>query len=115
MSKKDKEKTNKFLTEAMGKCWHTFECIDFEYKCKCGTTSTGPVVSHLDFFTWEGFGKLWKWASKQSWWQSFKSEYKKKMKRKHLICYTLNHISEDLINPKTFAKEISEFLKTETI
>lgn len=54
---------DKYLTEAMGECWH--ESSDNYYQCeKCGEYL--PAVSMRDwhqthgndFSTWEGFGKL---------------------------------------------------------
>ena len=44
---------DKFLTEAMGECWH--EVLGGQWNCyKCRNENT----LNYDFSTWEGFGKL---------------------------------------------------------
>jgi hypothetical protein len=70
---------DKFLTEAMGGCWHDFRehdeyvpgmgtyLVDRCTKCKLLLRDFQPI----NFSTWEGFGKLWEWAQKQDWWESF--------------------------------------------
>ncbi len=67
------EKENRFLTEAMGECWHIWELKLFgvhKATCKkCGLQQTEEWQN--DFFTREGFGKLWEWAQKQKWWNNF--------------------------------------------
>lgn len=65
------EGRDKFLTEAMGGCWHELEKVrftdaagggDFYYRCsKCKLSEAGFVkvsFSPVDFSTWEGLGKL---------------------------------------------------------
>lgn len=101
---------DKFLTEAMGECWH--ERKDFSedgygtYNCKhCNKRfggHGGQLEDRLDFSTWAGFGKLWEWSQKQEWWPDFKE----------LNGYP-NHIYEDFINPNNFANASYEFLKEE--
>lgn len=54
----NKELINKFLTEKMGECWHEWE-------------PKRDNVRNYDFFTWEGFGKLWEWAGEQEWFPYF--------------------------------------------
>jgi hypothetical protein len=43
---------DKYLTEAMGECWH--EANDLNTCVKCNY----PWCAWLDYSTWEGFGKL---------------------------------------------------------
>lgn len=60
---------DKFLTEAMGECWHdsftrheeTFDNRYVSYTCdKCGIESSyAPSFPHIEFNEWWGFGKLW--------------------------------------------------------
>lgn len=86
------EAINQHLTEAMGECWHEitssyFSESFYDIRCACGyRCSKGRsyseqehirtfTVEHIDtrqsdFFTWQGFGKLWEWATKQEWWGS---------------------------------------------
>lgn len=66
---------DKFLTEAMGGCWHEFHeetskgCI-----CRtCGLDLKCLNLQHANFSTWEGFGKLWEWSKTQEWWADFMS------------------------------------------
>lgn len=71
------EEVNNFLNDVMGNCDRgegTF--ISSGYLCcvKCNqiidkgmTPCTGPV----DFFDWNGFGKLITWARTQEWWDDF--------------------------------------------
>jgi hypothetical protein len=53
-----------------------------------------------DFSTWQGFGKLWEWATKQEWWLIF--EAKTFLTGKEIV---------KVVNPTNFAKAIYEFLK----
>lgn len=106
-----KEAINQYLTEAMGECWHEWvPAIDKEggayisnaWECRCGTKAsklhlTDPLPANNDFFTWQGFGKLWEWAENELWW-----------------CRFLNSLDGPLshyINPTNFANAIHEFLK----
>jgi hypothetical protein len=64
---------DKFLTEAMGECWHEWHYRVYGYYqaiCrKCGREVKEAFDN--DFSTWTGFGKLWEWAQKQEWWRKF--------------------------------------------
>lgn len=75
---------DKFLTEAMGECWHEWEngydpqstaFSQRAYRCaKCKRRGNGHVhldYLHDDFSTWEGKGKLWNWATQREWWLDF--------------------------------------------
>lgn len=75
-------KRDKFITEAMGECWHEWVVVSKRYlECnKCGKELTrrgdGEDFVWLseypnNFSTWQGFGKLWEWAQKQEWWVEF--------------------------------------------
>jgi hypothetical protein len=104
-----KELRDKFLTEAMGECWHeagTKRVNPFTYVCtKCG--SNIKKNSYNNFSTWEGFGKLWEWAQKQKWWGTFCSWLTiHKMKE-------VKHYSwiEQFIHPDRFANALYEYLK----
>ena len=98
------EEINKYLTEAIGECWHEFEFIDFEYICGCGLSSHTPVVKHNDFFTWEGFGKLFSWAKGQRWWIDFI------LTRQQSGVYNFC----ERLTPEVFARSIYAFLNKES-
>jgi hypothetical protein len=99
-----KEEINKYLTEAMGECWH--ECgevlgdslhIPMTIKCiKCGTLmileNSCEQVLNNDFFTWEGFGKL----------KEFMVSY-------HPL-WMVEQMTLFLTDPERFATEVYEFL-----
>lgn len=105
---------NKYLTEAMGECWHENgqgECR-FTYASKCihcqveiGKPIIRKYAQNNDFFTWQGFGKLWEWTVGKVWFDYFLEK-------------TFNgdpqfssRIEKDLVNPKVFAKAIYNYLK----
>jgi hypothetical protein len=100
------EELNKFLTEAMGECWHDWP--DRSTPCdKCGQRSSmSNVGMHDNFLTWEGFGKLWTWAIKQEWFDEFS--------RGHFhsgLSVSDQTIRRYLINPEWFAKAVADFLQ----
>jgi hypothetical protein len=61
----DDDERNRFLTLAMGECWHSFELGCPVYTCKGGGFICGLcrdfVVANNDFATEEDFSKLWSW------------------------------------------------------
>lgn len=61
------DERNRFLTEAMGECWHDFDLGCPVLTCKGGGFICGKcrdfVISNNDFETEEDFSKLWKWAA----------------------------------------------------
>lgn len=107
------EERDKFLTEAIGECWHhegetvadAKHYVDFYICSKCHKTWKYRV----DFSTWKGLGKLWPWAQKQEWWKTF-------------IYEGYTHPSKNVgsevqmtifIDPDRFANAVYEFLKEE--
>ena len=107
---------DKFLTEAMDECWHKWVRRGYletskmpGWLCINCNNGVGAIHAHApsplrnDFSTPDGFFKLWGWAQKQEWWNSFVYEYT----GVHLDA--LNLIS--LINPDRFSNAIYEFLK----
>lgn len=109
---------DKFLTEAMGECWHEYNEEISDKCCKCEEdilpyvkawlatpeNKAEPVIERLfNFSTWEGFGKLWEWAMKQEWW----------IRNFIIEPWKSNHIAVDmrLINPDIFADALEKFLK----
>ena len=87
------QEINKYLTEAMGECWHEGPLEG--RLCSCGSMWLHCLDMNIDFFTWEGFGKLKEWAEVQKWWGDFQED-------------TIMWL---LVNPERFATAIYEFLK----
>lgn len=63
----DDDERNRFLTLAMGECWHDFELGCPVLTCKGGGFICGLcrdfVIANNDFATDEDFPKLWEWAT----------------------------------------------------
>ena len=109
---------DKFLTEAMGECWHEPKLANaLQSVCKhCKQMryrSTKHINENLapewaqkyDFSTWQGFGKLWEWAEDQKWWDEFVD--KDLVSRGHKPwLFPLGWIK-----PNNFANALYEFLK----
>jgi len=108
---------DKYLTEAMGGCWHETRFtgdsihIPLEEKCvKCGvvTAREGDFnrldQDNNDFSTPDGFFKLWDWAINQKWWVWFWDEKFNTKEFDYQV--VINHI-----NPDNFANAIYDFLK----
>ena len=105
---------NKFLTEEMDECWHEWvfkitKPTQNLYQCtRCNKTSVvyaGITPKRNDFFTPDGFFKLWEWAQEQDWWDHF---YETR------LCTTVKHntfqLRREYVNPKLFAEEVMRFL-----
>lgn len=62
---------------------------------------TGGNPKNNNFFTWEGFGKLWEWVHNQKWWDKFR------------VCPQRYYIdwSDTYVNPERFATAVYNFLK----
>ena len=87
---------DKFLTEAMGECWHQRQ-----------RHGTYLYYKNNYISTWQGFGKLWEWAEDQKWWDEFVD--KDLVSRGHKPwLFPLGWI-----NPNNFANALYEFLKGE--
>ena len=103
-------KRDKFLKEAMDKCWrepnswpaqHSY----FLYK-ECSKCGALYPCQFDDFSTWNGFGKLWTWVIERDWWDNFKYQ-----KYCGAYCDIDVHIDETDIDPDRFANAVYEFLK----
>lgn len=107
----ENDELNKYLTEAIGECWHDWEIIENtppfrKYRCdKCETERINPE-SYNDFLKWGGFGKLWEWVINQEWWHEFLHE-----QWKDNISYVQSEWFTHLVDPSTFAKAIADFLQ----
>jgi len=116
---------DKFLTEAMGKCWHEWyqkpNFIDGHHCKHCGLywprkpcKKTQIIIQGCNLSTWEGFGKLWEWALQQEWWDDFIEQHGSQSDPDCdgvFASYGHEHISTELINPEHFADAIYEYLK----
>ena len=105
---------DKFLTEAMGECWH--EKVHGNTgpliwsKCSCGANLVCRDCNP-NFSTWTSFGKLWEWAIDQEWWNKFEFSEYAGHNRNDEFGATLKDILQGLINPDRFATAVCEFLK----
>lgn len=113
------ENINKYLTETMGECWHkeVKKAPNPEYSiCNCGERYhwTEASCPNNNFFTWQEFGKLWEWATKQEWWDNFLMEISCGLTKG--ILSTKDHglyMPHCIVNPTNFANAIYEFLYKE--
>lgn len=109
---------DKFLTEAMGECWHE-PYPETGYTCKKCDESGYLNRLHceelrLDLSTWQGFGKLWEWAQQQEWWDKFLFEQESSYLSDSLgypETYAMRWMGENLVNPDRFADAVYEYLK----
>ena len=108
---------DQFITEVILKeCWHKWPMITQELEakkslcCKCGLPAYNSIYfeRNNDFSTWEGFGKLWEFSTKQEWWEDFLTRF--------TIYGNLDNTLEQairvllpMINPDTFADAITKF------
>jgi hypothetical protein len=124
---------DKFLTEAMGECWHEWsedckqvgeECNEWEYTCtKCKQKGhehefTGFYPEENNFSTWADFGKLWEWAQTQEWFYQF-TQYthgEDSYLTEQYNCFwdLWNSFFKEYANPDRFANALYEFLKART-
>ena len=96
------EMRDKFLTEAMGECWHELSCRPSNNYClKCEKSNYVDGCVNNNFSTWQSFGKLWEWAKGQEWLDDF---LRSKPHRAWLIPIAWVH-------PDNFANALYEFLK----
>ncbi len=105
---------DKFLTEAMGDCWHEakylYQATPYDtpdYECRCGKRCSEKSFKNNNFSTWEGFGKLWEWAQKQEWWiyLGFIGNY-----TEQFTASEFTH-KDCIINPDRFADAVYNYLK----
>jgi len=97
---------DKFLTEAMGECWHEWEALEIESAWECSTCKClwDCTKSRVDFSTWEGFGKLWEWAQQQEWWEGF-------LRDNIPFLYQASPSNFKIIHPDRLTEAVYEFLK----
>lgn len=114
---------DKFLTEYLGYKWHETKFREYdltidgcsgtfiEKTCTCGRhlslgkkynesdTSSLCVNANINFSTWNGFGLLFEYCKKQSYWEDF------------VDLHDDNSYDFDLINPNEFANAVYNYLK----
>lgn len=104
------EEINKYLTEAMGECWHEWQAISkpvhgYRYCCtKCEKMVDKKLQNLTNGNLWIAFGITWGWATKQEWWGKFTSTFT-------IDGIQTPWIPKGIINPTNFTKAIYEFLK----
>ena len=95
---------DQFLTEMIGECWHDIS-IDRTRSFQV------QFYKNNNFFTPEGFFKLWNFCKEQEWWVKFHDfnggriiQYENE-----LIPDIEIYINPYLINPNTFANAVAKF------
>lgn len=115
---------DKFLTEAMGECWHDLIWDEWRGRyiqcslCDLDVEDTYDDYSchyhdkyNTDFSSWKGFGKLWEWAQQQDWW--FDTVRWDFYVDEDGITNGANFIQESLVNPNAFANAVYDYLKAQ--
>ena len=114
---------DKYLTEAMGYCYHEalyiqpyHDCTQIA-RCRCGSYS--EVISGFspefkfyqmfDFSTWETFGHLLKWIKTHDRFEEFKTIAYVNMWCPCGECGT-EYLNWELIDPESFANKVYDFL-----
>jgi hypothetical protein len=101
MEERKKMSETEILREYMGKCWHSQK-----------TSFCDSCYPPRDFMTWEGFGKLWNWTTKQKWWHDFKNDFMQKdIVDGAVWCPSTLEVHSELIDPIIFAKAVADFLQ----
>ena len=107
------EEISKYLTEAMGECWHDNTHTKGNHTICNDCRITGYLTNYwwdkmkelrTDFSTWEGFGKLWEWSRNQEWWRDFAGQWE------YLDSSLFTTALDEMINPETFSNSIYDFL-----
>jgi len=103
---------DKFLTEAMGECWHnkkeifskpdpqSFNGGKIETHYRCGICKM-LWKQQNNFSTWEGFGMLWEWAIDQKWWDVLY----------YFLFSTGSAEMKEFIHPDRFANAVYDYLQ----
>jgi hypothetical protein len=114
------QKRDKFLTEAMGECWH--ESGPGQTDCKhCGRNNDPRYfdfdVENHTFSSWSGFGKLWRWSQTQDWWKLFVMSLWCLAPPDDEYFFVQNNVClpSDYINPDCFASELYKYLHKEKL
>ena len=107
-------KRNKLIIEALGGCWHEYECTTFPHlKCKkCNRLEIGVVEDgfDVDLSTPDGFFWAWDRAKEKEWWPDFLLYlFEKRYGRSSIWAYRL--VCVDDIDLDTFANNLAEFLE----
>lgn len=113
---------DKYLTEAIGECWHEHDFGTCPSKCpKCGITNRHVdmgedfhdiIYQGANFSTPDGFFKLWEWVQKQNEWANefiyifFEDSWKSGLTNSQFIYHQ--------INPDRFADAVCAYLKENT-
>ena len=121
------EEINKYLTEAMDECWHEYDITSPERTenwdgfatnysghwndcTKCGENHI-EIVRDNNFFTWDGFGKLWEWSITQAWWYQFLGTWHCPDLYPENSTIKERYVGAYLINPEQLAAAVYEFLR----
>jgi hypothetical protein len=118
-----RDEVNRTIHEARGLCWHDIGewklFDDFPILCKkCGQQwcsfplSNNNEWPNTDYHTPEGFFSCWNWAKEKEWFQQFLCWCHFKAKWESFWEYNETWaVPVDLVNYRTFAPILAEFLK----
>lgn len=126
MTEQEHEQANKDLTEWMGECVHDWEQVERPWsgelkltftvckKCKANWNQIEDRIGITNFFTHEGFFRLWNRAKARPEWEEFKQEKINEafndFSSEEGIIHTVATRFIDLIGP-AFPEEWWRFLK----
>ena len=118
MDARKKEIVNQYLTEALGECWHNWiRLLQYDRsgnshcickKCDGHAWTKYDIPTNFDFFTPEGFFKLWKYTQETSEFAGFFYWFTGKH---DLNLEQLDDFMREIINPTNFVNAAYKFLK----
>ena len=112
------EERDRYLTEAMGKCWHRgTSFVQPDGSRRFGCSKCGSTEGRHLFKNWSSFGLLWEWATKQEWWNrvvysGVTTLADTENGKERIIIGGVETVSCNLINPDHLANAIYKLIKT---
>lgn len=101
----NREAINKEITEKVfGECWHRRENVPFGRCLRCDA----PNTDNQDFFTPEGFFKLWNKIQEKEWYNKFLYSVG------GLNFGTVNAVADSFVDPEVLAPAVYDFIKGRT-
>ena len=98
-----REAINKEIHEKVfGKEWHLYSC------CPCGLVHTSEELRQQDYFTPEGFFKLWNKIQEKEWYDEFLYSVG------GLNFGTVNAVADSFVDPEVLAPAVYDFIKGRT-
>ena len=103
----------KYLTLAIGECWHEFGSRYHPDCCvHCGNWLGRELPDRHLFNTWEEFGLVWEWSQTQKWWPKFVSQNGDyQFDEPAAGLKECGWVDTYIIDPTRFPKLITDFLR----